>query len=658
MNTADAAQPHPSAEQLYRFRVGNLPESDLEQLAAHLETCPACQETVPERADDDPLLARLRRALDTEPHADEPECGRAITSLEQVLATQTRTGRRTVGPSALTTHDGVPAPPPADPFFARLPGEFGRYRVLSRLGAGAMGAVYLAHDTRLDREVALKLLRHQPRDGSPGGDRFLREARAAARLQHDGICQMLDAGETDGIPYLTMAYVRGQPLSRALDAGPLEPRRAAAIVRGVADALDYAHRHGVLHRDVKPSNIMLDDEGRPRVVDFGLARRAQDPVVTAPGVVVGTLAYMSPEQVNGGAATAAGDVYSLGVTLYQLLTGRVPFAAPSIMQLIVEITKGEPPRPTALRPGLDGRLEAVCLKAMACAPADRYGSMAEFAAALRAYLEGAPPDDSASATRVLTRAPRGRRRWPWLAAAVALVLAVGAYSGYRWLYPDLPSPIPGAEHSDPPSPPADNAAPALAGHLDVRIWKKDDKSRGLALANAGALPLRAGDWMRVEARTGRPAYFYLIYLDAAGQASPLFPWRKYDWDDRPAEQKRQDLNLPEDPQKDGAPLEAGPSGVEAVLFLARDEPLRADEVQRLKGLFAKPPPQGKFDPLRGAVWLGADDRFGDDRDRGRPNVDQSGALPDPVERMRRLVRGELRDLGGDVHGVCYPFQGN
>jgi hypothetical protein len=162
--------------------------------------------------------------------------------------------------------------------------------------------------------------------------------------------------------------------------------------------------------------------------------------------------------------------------------------------------------------------------------------------------------------------------------------------------------------------------------------------------------------MRVEAEATRPAYLYVLYLDARGEAAPLFPWRKYDWEDRPPEQKRLRLHLPEDPVKDAAPLEAGPSGIEAVLLLARPEPLRAEEVTRLRVLFPKPPP-ARFDPLRGAVWLGAEERFGNVRDRGRPELDKSGTVFDPVERARRLVRGELKGLADDVRGVCYPFEG-
>jgi hypothetical protein len=206
--------------------------------------------------------------------------------------------------------------------------------------------------------------------------------------------------------------------------------------------------------------------------------------------------------------------------------------------------------------------------------------------------------------------------------------------------------------------PAQVAAEPLTLTLDVRVWKKADKNRGLTLADDGALPLRAGDFMRVEASASRPAYLYLLYVDAKGEASPYYPWRKYDWSDRPAEERRRQLNEPEDPQKDGSPLDPGPSGIEAVLLLGRDEPLSEEENDRLAKLLAGKPQKAKFDPLRGAVWLGGDeDRFGLAGDRGRPDRDHAGQVLDPVERVRRLVRRELPALAVARRGVCYPFAG-
>jgi hypothetical protein len=248
------------------------------------------------------------------------------------------------------------------------------------------------------------------------------------------------------------------------------------------------------------------------------------------------------------------------------------------------------------------------------------------------------------------------------AAAAVVLLAVAGYLVLQSLW-SAHTPVLSASNEKPETPavvevkPPPTPAVTAIRKLDVRIWKKEDVTKSLALADPNALPLREGDWMRIEAKITRPAYLYLIYLDAQGEATALFPWNKYSWENRPAEQKRDSLNFPEDPKVDGKPLEAGPSGIEAVLLLARDEPLSSQEARQLRQAFADVPPQGKFDALRGAVRLGEEVLFDNDRDRGRPNLDQSGKLLDPVERMRRLVRGELKKLGGDVQGVCYPFQG-
>jgi hypothetical protein len=243
-----------------------------------------------------------------------------------------------------------------------------------------------------------------------------------------------------------------------------------------------------------------------------------------------------------------------------------------------------------------------------------------------------------------------------VAAGLAVLgLALGSsLLGYR-----LWGPGPGAKTEPGGGAPARARGLPLTAGLDVRIWKKEDKARGLAPNDPDALPLRAGDYLRVEADVDPPAYLYLVYLDADGKASPLFPWRKYDWGDRPPEEPRASLHLPEDPVWDGAPLAPGASGIETVLLLVRQAPLSEEDNAALARLFANAPRQGKFDPLRGAVWLsdaGAE-RFGSAGDRGRPDVDQAGQVEDPVQRVRRLLRGELRALSQAGRAVCLPFQG-
>jgi predicted Ser/Thr protein kinase len=321
----------------------------------------------------------------------------------------------------------VPPPLPSTLPGASLPGSlperFGRYRILTRLGQGGMGSVYLADDTDLDRRVALKVPRLSYAD-DPLVERFLREARAVATLHHPNVCEIHDAGEVGGVPYLTMAYIDGRPLSdRVREGQPLPQREAAALVRELAEALAYVHRQGVIHRDIKPGNVMLTPEGRPVLVDFGLALRLGrgDPRLTVSGALVGTPAYLAPEQVEGRRETVgpACDLYALGVILYELLTARLPFTG-ELGEMLVKIARDEPPPPSAHRPGLDPRLEEICLRAMAKKPEARYAGMDELAGALGDYLDGSDA------------ARRWRRWWRRVAlgvvgglAAVALAVAVG-----------------------------------------------------------------------------------------------------------------------------------------------------------------------------------------------------------------------------------------
>ncbi len=272
---------------------------------------------------------------------------------------------------------------------AGVPEQVGRYRIVKKLGQGGMASVYLAEDTQLDRPVALKVPLLRGDDQASTRQRFLREAQAAANLRHANICPVYDVGEADGVPYLTMAYVEGRPLSHFLRGRALPQRQAALMARKLALALQEAHAAGIVHRDLKPSNVMIDQNKEPVIMDFGLAQRVDTKGIrlTQEGAVLGTPAYMSPEQA-GGEVAAMGprcDVYGLGVMLYEMLTGRLPFEGP-LAAVFAQVLTKEPEPPSSLRPGLDPRLEAACLQAMAKKPADRFASMKEFAAALAECL--------------------------------------------------------------------------------------------------------------------------------------------------------------------------------------------------------------------------------------------------------------------------------
>lgn len=288
-----------------------------------------------------------------------------------------------------------------------LPQQIGRYRVIRTLGIGGMGAVYLAHDTQLDRQVAIKIPTFQPQGRQAAIERFYREARLAATLRHANLCPVYDVGEFEGTHYLAMAFIEGRPLSDYVRSDTVIPERAAAaIVRDIALGLDHAHRHGVIHRDLKPGNVMIDREQKPIVMDFGLARRAgtnDDTRVTQPGMVVGTPSYMSPEQVEGDtdAIGPAADIYSLGVLLYELLTARLPFEG-SVASVLGQIMSRAPLPPSQHRPNVDPRLEAICLKMIAKSVSDRFGSMDEVATVLDTVLQ------SGSTPRIPANAPVAR----------------------------------------------------------------------------------------------------------------------------------------------------------------------------------------------------------------------------------------------------------
>ena len=250
-----------------------------------------------------------------------------------------------------------------------------------------MGTVYRAYDTQLQREVALKIPSTDVGNDPKVWNRLFSEARAVARIQHRNVCPVFDVGQSHGRYYLAMALIQGESLAAQLRRGCLDCRQAATLAWKLAGALAVVHAAGIIHRDVKPQNVMLDAEGEPLLTDFGLARPAQfDGGTAGAASPSGTPAYMSPEQVRGEPVTAASDIYALGVVLYQMLTGRLPFGGP-LPQLAMKILHDKPARPRALRPKVDPVLESICLKAIDRQPEDRFRSARELENALSAYLQ-------------------------------------------------------------------------------------------------------------------------------------------------------------------------------------------------------------------------------------------------------------------------------
>ncbi len=277
-----------------------------------------------------------------------------------------------------------------------LPARFGDYELREELGRGGMGVVYRAAQASLGREVAVKMILRGQLASQADRERFEAEAQAAARLDHPGIVPVYEVGEIDGRPYFSMKHVGGTTLAQRLAEGPLPPREAARMLAAVARAIHFAHMRGVLHRDLKPSNILLDEQGEPHVTDFGLAKQLEGAAtLTKTGAVLGTPAYMAPEQASGnrGQIGPASDVYSLGVILYHMLTGRPPFQAASPGEMVLLVLEQDPVPPRMLNPKADRDLEMICLRCLQ-KPIDlRYASAAALADDLEAYLN----DESISA---------------------------------------------------------------------------------------------------------------------------------------------------------------------------------------------------------------------------------------------------------------------
>jgi serine/threonine protein kinase len=260
---------------------------------------------------------------------------------------------------------------------------FGRYRLVELLGRGGMGEVWRAYDTVTDRIVAVKVLPAHFGDNPEFQERFRREAHAASRLNTPHVIPIHTYGEIDGRLYVDMRLIEGRDLQTVLADGPLEPARAVRIIDGVAKALYAAHKVGLVHRDVKPSNILLDDDDFPYLIDFGIARAAAETRLTSTGDTIGTFQYMAPERLGTGQEDARADIYALACVLYECLTGSPPFAGDSVERLVVAHLNTPPPQPSTGRPTVPAQFDKVIAGGMAKDPDQRYATTVELANAAR-----------------------------------------------------------------------------------------------------------------------------------------------------------------------------------------------------------------------------------------------------------------------------------
>jgi serine/threonine protein kinase len=271
--------------------------------------------------------------------------------------------------------------------------RFGGYELLNEISRGGMGVVYRARELRLNRIVALKMILAGELAGEDEVRRFQIEAEAAARLEHPCIVPIHEVGSVGNQHFYTMSFVEGAGLDQFQRRGVGDPTRAARIIQQVAEAVDHAHLHGIVHRDLKPANVLLDEDGFPRITDFGLAKRTDESEdLTRTGQILGTPGYMAPEQAAGDcdAIGPPADIYALGSLLYFTLTGRPPFQAANVIDTLVQSLESEPTMPRALNPLIPKPLEQICMRCLERAPADRYPSAQEVAKDLDRFLQGQP----------------------------------------------------------------------------------------------------------------------------------------------------------------------------------------------------------------------------------------------------------------------------
>ncbi len=322
-------------------------------------------------------------------------------------------------------HETLPLPGLARPRAADTAGKIRQYAIVRELGKGGMGVVYEAFDTTLKRKVAIKMILDAARAGAEDLERFRREAQAAARVPHPGIVQVFETGEHEGKPFLVMELVEGESFEALLKREAVAPRRVAEIVRGVAVALEHAHAHHIVHRDVKPANVLLDKEGKPHLTDFGLARdEAVTAQLTVTGDVLGTPAYMAPEQARGvpGEQGPHTDVYALGGLLYRALSGKAPFEAANAQALLYKVLTQEPVPFREAKANVHADLETIALRCLEKEPARRYKTAGAVAEDLRRFLDGEPI--LARPTGGFERAARFLRRNKLAAAGLVLIAAL------------------------------------------------------------------------------------------------------------------------------------------------------------------------------------------------------------------------------------------
>jgi serine/threonine protein kinase len=576
-----------------------------------------------------------------------------VTKTDAVVMDPTQTGESPATAQELSNFDAV----------ARI----GNYEILATVARGGMGVVYKARQISLNRTVALKMILPGQLGSLGSVERFRIEAESAAKLDHPGIVSVYDHGEQQGQHYIAMAWVEGENLASRTKRGPLPVEETVRIVRDAALAIEHAHKRGIVHRDLKPANVLIDPTGRVQVTDFGLARRIERlDGLTLAGEIVGTPSYMSPEQAAGRVDQVGlgSDVYALGAVLYFLLTGHPPFEGSNPLEVIRRVCDEVPLPPQQFRANVSAELGAICLRCLEKDPARRYPSAAALAADLDrtiATLQSPatakiPPNQQESDVVSPSRV-RGPAAWVAGGIVIIALLALAGFEIVKWIHGEVHDAqtatvaTPGPQLTTTWESGLSNAEP-LDGTIDVRVWNPNDPKRArLSLLDPTTLPLRTGDEIRVEAKTNRPAYLYVIWIDTDGVAKPVYPWKPGTWDAENGSQKAAEkLSLPG--QIDGGwPIEGGP-GMETLVLLGRDQPVPAGIA--FKDLFAGLPMQ-RSQSQQLLVYLDQGD-ISRSRTRGA-DFSKVMDLNDPVLTSQRLLAERFKPYFPLIRAVSFANRG-
>ncbi len=477
-------------------------------------------------------------------------------SAPTVMPMAQRPTHQGTGASSVLSSGGAKGPAP-------LPTSVGRYTVKKQLGAGSFGVVYRCFDEELKRDVAIKM---PHLTGAPSAERvkeFMHEAQSAARLRHPGIVTVLDTSQTeDGRVYIVYEFIQGTTLQDRVDAADYSLEDIVRWIGGTADALQHAHKNGIVHRDIKPANILLDEEGKPHIADFGLAKMDDQFFKSDTGRVLGTVAYMSPEQAAGQShwATPQTDTYSLGVMLYQMLVHRLPFSANSLSEMIEQVKQRVPPPPRSIDDTIPKPFEDICLRALAKNPADRYATAADMATDLRRAIAGKPP------------ASRGWTLAIGAAGAAALVLLCFFLFRPKNYDQNIPGTGEGGQTTGGPAAiePWNPSTPKL----EIDYQKNGVEGVYDVLAEGKGQALHEGDKVQLHVTLGVPRYVYLFWYDAEGHPQRVWPA------DPNNQKKVTKVDYPE--KENDWPKITGPIGPETLVVGVRDEPLSAAELAKFE----------------------------------------------------------------------------